>query len=110
MSDALAGSQAIAFPPLPTTTTTTPPFVGPPKPSSPLGPATALPNVVGKPVEEAIAALEKAGFVVRTVPAPAGTKPPGVVTVQSPSGGSTAPRGSTVTLEVTEGKAKEPKT
>jgi penicillin-binding protein 1A len=105
MSDALAGSQAIAFPPLPTTTTTAPPL-GPPKPSSPFGPATPVPNVVGKAVEEATAALQQAGFVVRTVPAPKGTKPPGVVKVQSPSGGSTAPKGSTVTLEVTEGKAK----
>ena len=43
------------------------------------------------------------------VPAPKGTKPPGVVKVQSPDGGSRAPRGSTVTLEVTEDKAKDAK-
>jgi beta-lactam-binding protein with PASTA domain len=98
----------VAFPPLPTTTTTLPPFVER-EPPSPLGPATGVPNVVGKSVEEATAILNGAGFAVRTVPAPTGTKPPGVVTVQSPFGGSSAPRGTTVTLEVSAGQPAEPK-
>ena len=67
-----------------------------------------MPSVVGFTVEEATSVLELAGFRVRTVPAPKGAKPPGVVKVQSPTGGSTAPRGSPVILEVTEGKASPP--
>ena len=106
MAGALSGRQPVAFPPLPTTTTTTPPFVETPKPPSRLGPASTVPNVVGMKEADARLTLELAGFTVNVVAAPKGAKPPGVVFVQSPAAGASAPRGSPVTIEVAAGKAK----
>jgi penicillin-binding protein 1A len=105
MSGALASRPPVAFPPLPTTTTVPKPYVAPP-PTSPLGPPTKVPSVVGSSQEKATAALQKAGFVVNAVAAPKGSKPPGSVIVQSPAGGATAPKGSTVTIEIAPGKPK----
>jgi penicillin-binding protein 1A len=104
MSGALAGRPPVAFPPLPTTTTTLGPRVTPPR--SQLGPPTLVPKVVGLTGDEAKAKLEEAGFRVNVVAAPKGSKPPGTVIVQSPRAGSSAPRGSPVTIEVAEGNPK----
>ena len=100
MSAALAGRPASAFP-APTTTTTVPPFVAPPDPSG-LGPLRPVPGVVGDTAAEAEASLREAGFVVHRVTGAKGKKP-GVVVVQSPAGGMSAPRGSIVSIEVTPG-------
>jgi beta-lactam-binding protein with PASTA domain len=62
--------------------------------------------VVGSSLNDATEVLVSGGFRVLTVPAPKGTKPPGVVTVQSPRAASTAPRGSIVVLEVSDGEPK----
>jgi penicillin-binding protein 1A len=107
MSAALAGRPVLPFQ-VPTTTTTTPPgSLRPPTPTTLLGPPQPVPDVVGRSVDEAVEVLRTAGFRVETVPAAQGSKPPDVVKVQSPSGGSEAPRGSTVTLEVTEPNDKD---
>ena len=107
MSAALTGRPVLPFQ-VPTTTTTTPQGpLGPPTPTTLLGPPQPVPDVVGRSVDEAIEVLRIAGFRVQTVPAAKGAKPPDVVKVQSPSGGSQAPRGSTVTLEVTEPTGKD---
>jgi penicillin-binding protein 1A len=104
MSAALSGASVIEFE-APTTTTTIRPFVAPP-PTSPLGPAGLVPDVVGLTEAKATADLKKAGFVVNAAPAPKGSKPPGTVIVQSPAAGARAPRGSKVTIEVAPGKTK----
>jgi penicillin-binding protein 1A len=105
MSVAHEGMAPLPFP-QPTTTTTSRPFVAPPKAQP--GPVQPVPGVVGKPVAEAIATLRFAGFVVHEVPAPAGPGKEGVVRVQSPAAGSSAPRGSTITIEVSQGKKPGP--
>jgi penicillin-binding protein 1A len=104
MSAALAGRPAAAFV-APTTTTTLRTYVEPP-PDDGLGPPQLVPGVVGLSLDEATEVLAREGFRVLTVPAPKGTKPPGVVTVQSPPAASTAPRGSIVVLEVSDGEPK----
>jgi penicillin-binding protein 1A len=100
MSAALAGRPPLAFTP-PTTTTTTAP------PSQLGGPATTVavplvvvPDVVGAKAEEAANTLSAAGFVVERIPAREGAKPPDRVMAQSPPGGTEAPQGSTVRIEV----------
>jgi penicillin-binding protein 1A len=97
MSAALAGRPALAFH-APTTTTTVPRFT-----SVTTGQAAlqAVPGVVGLPVARAIAILDASGFVVVASPAAASRQSPGMVAVQAPAAGSLAPRGATVTLEVT---------
>jgi penicillin-binding protein 1A len=99
MSTALAGRPGVPF--TPATTTTAPrPFRDASAPDGP-PPAVAVPDVQGKPVDEAIEILTAAGF--RAVVAPAAgesDEPEGTVVVQAPAAG-TAPRGSVVTIEVT---------
>jgi len=100
MSAAVAGTPVIPFQ-APTTTTMAPkPSGAAPPPTSVVGPPQPVPAVVGSPSDAATAVLRDAGFRVQTVPAAKGSKPPGRVMVQSPRAGSSAPRGSIVTLEV----------
>jgi penicillin-binding protein 1A len=106
MSGALAGLPTIPFQAA-TTTTTVRPFVESPVAASEVGPPQRVPGVVGFPTSEATDVLRSAGFRVQTVPAAEGSTPPGVVKVQSPRADSSAPRGSTVVLEVTRGEAQQ---
>jgi penicillin-binding protein 1A len=106
MSAALAGIKPQAFP-KPTTTTTVRPFTETPAKAE-LGPPQKVPDVVGDEVEKAVKALREAGFRVREVPAPEGSGGAGTVRVQSPAAGLMAPRGSTVTLEVSPEKPAKP--
>ncbi|MET0904193.1 MAG: PBP1A family penicillin-binding protein [Acidimicrobiales bacterium] len=100
MSAAVADTPVIPFQ-APTTTTSPPrPSGATPPPTSVAGPPQSVPAVVGSPTDAATAVLRAAGFRVQAVPAATGSKPPGVVMVQSPRAGSSAPRGSTVILEV----------
>jgi penicillin-binding protein 1A len=105
MSQTLAGRPTTPFQPA-TTTTTSLPYVAPP-PTTGLGPPTAVPDVTGLPIEEAVAVLEAAGFRIAPAPAPAGSGPPGTVVAQSPSSGL-APRDSVVTIEVVEVDSASP--
>jgi serine/threonine-protein kinase len=61
-----------------------------------------VPNVQGKQEAEAKTLVNKAGFKYTTVQVFSDTVPAGVVADQSPSSG-TAPRGSTITLQVSKG-------
>ncbi|MGH9086410.1 MAG: penicillin-binding protein, partial [Acidimicrobiales bacterium] len=99
MQAALAGRPPTAFTPPPTTTTSAPPG-GLVTTTTSARPDAPVPNVVGSKVEEATAALQAAGFVVERIPAGPDAKPPGRVMAQSPSGGTAAPAGSTVRIEV----------
>jgi penicillin-binding protein 1A len=98
MASAHEGVEPIDFPPPPTTTTTAGPAA--PSTSTTVGPPTAVPDVEGRPVDDAVAALREAGFVVQRIAAIDDSVPPGAVVAQSPPGGTTAPRGSTVRIEV----------
>jgi penicillin-binding protein 1A len=102
MSAAHAGRPMLDFT-APTTTTTTRSFVAPAG-TGELGPARPVPDVVGSKVEDARKELQAAGFVVQEVAAPAGSGRAGIVHIQSPAAGTSAPRGSTVTLEVNPAK------
>jgi serine/threonine-protein kinase len=62
----------------------------------------AVPNVVGQPYEDASSALQNTGFGVRRRDVTS-DQPAGIVVSQSPSGNSSAPDGSTITLEVSKG-------
>ncbi|MCR4706251.1 MAG: Stk1 family PASTA domain-containing Ser/Thr kinase [Lachnospiraceae bacterium] len=62
-----------------------------------------LPDVEGKTLAEATSILEKEGFKVQVSEVPSETVEKGSVVAQSPIGGSKAPRGTTVTLEVSIG-------
>jgi serine/threonine-protein kinase len=62
----------------------------------------AVPNVQGKPEAEAKALVNKAGFKYTTVQVFSDTVPAGIVADQSPSSGR-APRGSSITLQVSKG-------
>ncbi len=65
------------------------------------GDIAEVPDVVGfSSVPEAIEVLEEAGFDVSTREEESTTYPPGTVVGQTPSGGSDAARGSTVTITV----------
>lgn len=98
MSAALAGRPPLAFTP-PTTTTTIPnPSAAPT--TTAVVPLVVVPDVVGAKAEEAATALSAAGFVVERIPAREGSTPPDRVMAQSPGGGSQAPQGSTVRIEV----------
>jgi penicillin-binding protein 1A len=105
MSAALAGRPPSAFHPPETTTTTTTSSPGSTVTSTTTTgkPSTSVPNVVGSKAEEATATLQAAGFVVERIPAAEGSKPPGRVMAQSPVGGTSAPSGSTVRIEVASG-------
>jgi penicillin-binding protein 1A len=102
MSAALAGRPPTPFhPPDSTTPTTVGATSNAPTTTTTIAAAsTPVPQVVGMKVEDASAALTAAGFAVERIPAPAGAKPPGRVVAQSPIGGTSAPAGSTVRIEV----------
>jgi penicillin-binding protein 1A len=99
MTAALTGRPPSTFHP-PATTTTTAPSGGATTTTTTAPKAVEVPNVVGAKVEDAVAALEAAGFVVERIPAAAGAKPRGRVMAQSPIGATKAPFGSTVRIEV----------
>jgi eukaryotic-like serine/threonine-protein kinase len=62
-----------------------------------------VPNVVGMTEANARSTLEQAGFQVTSTSAPSDTTPSGSVSAQSPSAGTGAPKGSTVTITVSTG-------
>ena len=62
-----------------------------------------VPSVVGVSEAEARSTLEQAGFEVSSTSAPSDSAPEGVVSDQSPDGGTEAPKGSTVTITVSSG-------
>ena len=77
-------------------------------PSPPSGAAAAIDGpaglsvdaVVGFPLAQATAELDRDGFVVQTATVTSGEYPPGYVVSQSPAGGAGAPGGSTVVLQI----------
>jgi serine/threonine-protein kinase len=66
----------------------------------------AVPNVVGQPYESAASQLQAAGFSVGRQDVES-DEPEGTVVGQSPSANSSAARGSSITLEVSEGPQTE---
>ncbi|MDP9068863.1 MAG: transglycosylase domain-containing protein [Actinomycetota bacterium] len=64
------------------------------------GEDTEVPDVVGFPADAAEGIVERAGFTVVRQAVGSSSYPPGTVVAQTPSGGSTATEGSTVTLSV----------
>jgi eukaryotic-like serine/threonine-protein kinase len=64
-----------------------------------------VPNVVGSRDIDAIARLQAAGFRVSSTRV-SSTRPPGTVLTQSPAGGTTATRGSTVRITVSGGRVR----
>lgn len=101
MAAAHEGVAPLDFPAPPTTTTTVG-AVAPTSSTTVPGPPTPVPDVEGQAAAEAVAALQAAGFVVERIPAAEGSAPPGTVVAQSPPGGTTAPQGSTVRIEVAD--------
>jgi eukaryotic-like serine/threonine-protein kinase len=65
--------------------------------------SVAVPNVVGLSEADARSTLEGAGFQVSSTSAPSDTTPSGNVSAQSPSAGTDAPKGSTVSITVSTG-------
>jgi len=63
----------------------------------------SVPNVVGMSQDEATSTLQQAGFQVSSTEAPSDSTPQGVVSDQSPDGGTQADKGSTVTITVSSG-------
>jgi len=63
----------------------------------------AVPNVVGMSEVDAKTTLEQAGFQVSSTSAPSDSTPEGIVSDQSPDGGTPATKGSTVTITVSSG-------
>jgi beta-lactam-binding protein with PASTA domain/tRNA A-37 threonylcarbamoyl transferase component Bud32 len=63
----------------------------------------AVPNVVGMSEADARATLQQAGFEAQSTTAPSDTTPEGNVSAQSPSAGTDATKGSTVTITVSTG-------
>ena len=63
----------------------------------------AVPNVVGMSEDDAKTTLEQAGFQVSSTSALADSTPEGIVSDQSPDGGTPATKGSTVTITVSSG-------
>jgi eukaryotic-like serine/threonine-protein kinase len=63
----------------------------------------AVPNVVGMSEDDAKATLEQASFQVSSTSAPSDSTPEGIVSDQSPDGGTPATKGSTVTITVSSG-------
>ena len=80
------------------------PALGFPEPPPP--PTSAVPDVVGMTSDEAIAALQAAGFNATVVEVDS-LRPKGIVVDQSPAGGAQADLGLSVTLDVSNGKAPE---
>jgi penicillin-binding protein 1A len=67
-----------------------------------------VPDVVGFPADEAEGILERAGFAVTRDEVASSSYPPGTVVSQSPSGGSEAAEGSTVSIGIaTPGAAED---
>jgi beta-lactam-binding protein with PASTA domain/tRNA A-37 threonylcarbamoyl transferase component Bud32 len=62
-----------------------------------------VPNVVGMSEADARSTLEQAGFQVTSTSAPSDSTPKGVVSDQSPDGGTQATKGSTVAITVSSG-------
>ena len=62
-----------------------------------------VPSVVGSRDTDAIARLQAAGFRISSTPV-SSTRPAGTVLTQSPAGGTTATRGSTVRITVSGGR------
>jgi serine/threonine-protein kinase len=63
----------------------------------------AVPNVVGMSEDNAKTTLQQAGFAVSSTSAPSDSTPEGIVSDQSPDGGTQATKGSTVTITVSSG-------
>ena len=63
----------------------------------------AVPNVVGMSEDDAKTTLEQAGFQVSSTSAPSDSTPEGIISDQSPDGGTPATKGSTVTITVSSG-------
>jgi penicillin-binding protein 1A len=72
-------------------------------PSKKCGADLKVPDVIGFPQADAVAAMEDAGFEVELVRVVNNSYPPGRVVGQSPAAGETAAGGSTVTLEISGG-------
>jgi penicillin-binding protein 1A len=100
MSTALAGRPVVPFHPPSTTTTTPPSTVAGPPTTRATGAPTEVPDVVGKKADDAAEILREAGFRVDWASTSDFHPPPGRVEAQSPPPGTTAPRGSTVTIEI----------
>ena len=62
-----------------------------------------VPNVVGMSEADARSTLEQAGFQVTSTSAPSDSTPKGVVSDQSPDGGTQATKGSTVAITISSG-------
>jgi len=92
MEAALTDIPPSEFPAPPSTTTTTSTTV--------LGEAATVPNVEGKTADQAKVDLQAARFTVKTVNVESDEFPAGTVVNQAPQGGTSAPQGSQVTLEV----------
>jgi beta-lactam-binding protein with PASTA domain/predicted Ser/Thr protein kinase len=69
-------------------------------------PDVEVPDVTGRSLEEARAALEDAGFKVATIEQETADKDPGTVLAQTPAGGGVAPEGSEVRLTVAKAPTK----
>lgn len=78
-------------------------FPAPPGVSS-----AVVPDVRGKPIEEATTALEKAGFSVRPQ-AVVSWQPAGTVIAQSPPPGETVSAGAMITVSVSDGTGPSPR-
>ena len=63
----------------------------------------AVPSVVGMSEDNARTTLQQAGFEVSSTSAPSDSTPEGIVSDQSPEGGTQASKGSTVTITVSSG-------
>jgi penicillin-binding protein 1A len=109
MKSALEGLPVLPLnPPVPPPTTTTtspePPDILEPPGSPETEARSEVPEVLDLVGDEAAAVVKQAGFKVRTAIIEAGSDTaPGRAVAQSPAGGSQAPTGSTVWIEVTEG-------
>jgi serine/threonine-protein kinase len=71
-------------------------------------PPVDIPNVVGQDQVAAQNALQTAGFQVTVQPAPSNTVAAGKVIATTPAGGTKAPKGSTVTMQVSTGPTSTP--
>ena len=63
----------------------------------------AVPSVVGMSEDNARTTLQQAGFEVSSTSAPSDSTPEGIVSDQSPDGGTQASKGSTVTITISTG-------
>lgn len=82
-----------------------PASTGPPQPTDTGPPPSAratVPNVVGRREADAVTRLERAGFRVNEYPVTS-SRPAGTVVSQRPGGGSSAPSGSAVRIDISVG-------